>query len=218
MGKRGDELDGRADLYSLGVVMYQMLTADLPFKADTTMEMLLAHMQKAAYAHSRCASGIASAEGCGGTHHAPAGKEPRLASGHRPRADPGDRKAGKGVGGSVDDAVCAAGRTHSHHAAAGSNGRRAVRRLAPRKSHRSGQGPTASPARGRQSRRPAPWPSPGLADPPDSGAAGAARWPRGPNTPSLPNPAGDFGWASSSCWWGSERGDCGLPRARHPGR
>jgi len=26
--------------------MYQMLTADLPFKADTTMEMLLAHMQK----------------------------------------------------------------------------------------------------------------------------------------------------------------------------
>ncbi len=47
MGKRGDELDGRADLYSLGVVMYQMLTADLPFRADTTMEMLLAHMQKA---------------------------------------------------------------------------------------------------------------------------------------------------------------------------
>jgi len=46
MGKRGDELDGRSDLYSLGIVMYQMLTADLPFKANTTMEMLLAHMQK----------------------------------------------------------------------------------------------------------------------------------------------------------------------------
>jgi serine/threonine-protein kinase len=47
MGKRGDDLDGRADLYSLGIVMYQMLSADLPFRADTTMEMLLAHMQKA---------------------------------------------------------------------------------------------------------------------------------------------------------------------------
>lgn len=46
MGKRGDELDGRSDLYSLGVVMYQMLSGDLPFKADTTMEMLLAHLQK----------------------------------------------------------------------------------------------------------------------------------------------------------------------------
>lgn len=46
MGKRGDELDGRSDLYSLGVVMYQMLSGDLPFKADTTMEMLIAHMQR----------------------------------------------------------------------------------------------------------------------------------------------------------------------------
>jgi serine/threonine protein kinase len=46
MGKRGDELDGRSDLYSLGVVMYEMLTADLPFKAETTMGMLLAHLQQ----------------------------------------------------------------------------------------------------------------------------------------------------------------------------
>ncbi len=47
MGMRGDQLDGRSDLYSLGVVMYQMLTADLPFKAETTMEMILAHLQMA---------------------------------------------------------------------------------------------------------------------------------------------------------------------------
>ena len=47
MGKRGDELDGRSDIYSLGIVMYQMLTAELPFRAETTMEMLLAHMQRA---------------------------------------------------------------------------------------------------------------------------------------------------------------------------
>ena len=44
-GKRGEEIDGRSDIYSLGIVMYQMLTHQLPFKADTTMEMLLAHMQ-----------------------------------------------------------------------------------------------------------------------------------------------------------------------------
>jgi hypothetical protein len=45
VGMRGDQLDGRSDLYSLGVVMYQMLTGALPLKADTTMSMLMAHIQ-----------------------------------------------------------------------------------------------------------------------------------------------------------------------------
>ncbi len=44
-GRRGDDLDGRSDLYSLGIVMYQSLTGDLPFKSQSTMEMLMAHIQ-----------------------------------------------------------------------------------------------------------------------------------------------------------------------------
>ena len=39
-----DEIDGRSDLYSLGVVMYQMLSGDLPLKADSSAEFLNAHI------------------------------------------------------------------------------------------------------------------------------------------------------------------------------
>jgi serine/threonine-protein kinase len=44
MGKRGNELDGRSDIYSLGVVIYQMLTGDLPLKADSEVQMLMAQI------------------------------------------------------------------------------------------------------------------------------------------------------------------------------
>ena len=38
------EIDGRSDLYSLGVVAYQMLTGELPFSAGSTALMLMKHM------------------------------------------------------------------------------------------------------------------------------------------------------------------------------
>ncbi len=44
-GKRGPDIDGRSDLYSLGVVMYRMLTGELPFQAGNTVEMLLHHLK-----------------------------------------------------------------------------------------------------------------------------------------------------------------------------
>jgi serine/threonine protein kinase len=47
MGKRGAELDGRADIYSLGVVMYEMLVGRLPLTADSGIKMLMAQINEA---------------------------------------------------------------------------------------------------------------------------------------------------------------------------
>jgi serine/threonine-protein kinase len=40
------EIDGRSDLYALGVVAYQMLAGELPFQATSTPAMLVKHLSE----------------------------------------------------------------------------------------------------------------------------------------------------------------------------
>jgi class 3 adenylate cyclase len=41
-----DDIDHRADIYALGVILFQMLTGRLPFAAPTTMGVLMKHIQE----------------------------------------------------------------------------------------------------------------------------------------------------------------------------
>ncbi len=42
----GNKVDGRTDLYALGVVLYEMVVGKVPFHADTPMAVLMAHIHE----------------------------------------------------------------------------------------------------------------------------------------------------------------------------
>jgi tRNA A-37 threonylcarbamoyl transferase component Bud32 len=43
---RGEKVDKRTDIYSLGVMLYEMLAGGVPFQADTTFGMLMKHINE----------------------------------------------------------------------------------------------------------------------------------------------------------------------------
>jgi serine/threonine-protein kinase len=55
---RGEKLDARSDLYSMGIILYQLLTGRTPFLADTALAVVLKHISDAPEPPQRIYPGV----------------------------------------------------------------------------------------------------------------------------------------------------------------
>jgi serine/threonine-protein kinase len=55
---RGAPVDPRSDLYSLGIVLYEMLTGQVPFTGDTPVEIAMKHLSQVPEPPSKLRSGV----------------------------------------------------------------------------------------------------------------------------------------------------------------
>jgi len=53
---RGETLDGRSDLYAIGIILYQMVTGGVPFRAKSPLGVLTRHITESARPPSQCAT------------------------------------------------------------------------------------------------------------------------------------------------------------------
>jgi serine/threonine-protein kinase len=65
-GMRGSDLDGRSDVYSLGLVLYEMLTGSLPFAADNPQALLVQRLQAEPMPLNRARPGLTFSPGVSG--------------------------------------------------------------------------------------------------------------------------------------------------------
>ena len=55
---KGSKIDYRTDLYSLGVMMYEMLTGKLPFEGETALQIVMQHINEVPIIPSAFVPGI----------------------------------------------------------------------------------------------------------------------------------------------------------------
>ena len=58
LSAKGEQLDSRSDLFSLGIILYEMITGQVPYESDTALGTLLKRTQEAAPPPVKCEPGV----------------------------------------------------------------------------------------------------------------------------------------------------------------